>query len=161
MNAFCTIFRAWPVSPGLGAELGRKMTDNGRNFKYHFYKCCSPLKRPPPCEGHPHMSPTVHVCSNGANRRVSATHDQCAAPKFARLSRAYIRKHKSQFVVSVLGRFPAKLGPKTPLDGPGSKKGVENNRNHPRRPIITPFRDHFLFDHQNSNIKSSFTSYPV
>ncbi len=33
---------------------------------------------------------------------------------------------------SVFGRFPAKLGPKTPLNGPGSKHGAERTYNQPR-----------------------------
>ena len=66
------------------------------------------------------------------------------------LTRTYIRKLTSIFWFwSVLGRFSAKLGPKTPLNGSGSKNGVERTQNQPRRPIIVPFRDHFLSGHQN------------
>ncbi len=48
-----------------------------------------------------------------------------------------------------LGSFPAKLGPKTPLNRSGSKTGLERTGNQPRKPILIPFRDHCLFDHQN------------
>ncbi len=34
---------------------------------------------------------------------------------------------------SVFGRFPAKLGPRTPSDGSGSKKGAERTYDQPRR----------------------------
>jgi hypothetical protein len=51
--------------------------------------------------------------------------------------------------VSVLGRFPAKLGPGTPLNKSGSKNGAERTSNQPQRPILIPCRDHFLIDQQN------------
>ncbi len=43
-------------------------------------------------------------------------------------------------LVSVLGRFPAKLGPKTPLNRSGSTNGVECTKNQHRRPILIPSR---------------------
>ncbi len=60
----------------------------------------------------------------------------------------------------LFGRFPAKLGPKTPLNGSGSKNGAERTYNQPRRPIQIPFRDQCLFDHKKYNLKSSQKSYP-
>ena len=42
------------------------------------------------------------------------------------------------------GRFPAELGPETRSTGSGSKNGAERTQNQPRRPILRPFRDHFL-----------------
>ena len=44
------------------------------------------------------------------------------------------RKLKSRLKFwPVFGRFPAKLGPRTPLNGPGSKNGAERTYNQPRR----------------------------
>ncbi len=60
-----------------------------------------------------------------------------------------------------MGCFPAKLGPKTLLNGSGSTNYVERTKNQPRRPIRIPFRDHFLFDHQNQKLKSSHKSNPA
>ncbi len=37
MGAFCTIFRAWPVGAGLGANFGRDMTENGQNLNYSLF----------------------------------------------------------------------------------------------------------------------------
>ena len=59
-----------------------------------------------------------------------------------------------------MGRFPAKRSPKTPLNGSGSKNGAERTSNQTWRQITMPFRDHFLFDHQNRNLKSSHKSDP-
>ncbi len=64
-------------------------------------------------------------------------------------TRPYIRKVKILICVLVLGRFPAKLSPKTPLNGPGSNNDVERTQNQPRRPILMPFRNECLVDHQN------------
>jgi hypothetical protein len=44
----------------------------------------------------------------------------------------------------VFGRFPAELGPETRSNGSGSKNVAERTQNWPRRPILRPFRDHFL-----------------
>ena len=52
-------------------------------------------------------------------------------------------------VSSCSGRSPAKLGPKTPPDGSGSKDGVERTQTPPRRPIMKPPRDLILSEHQN------------
>ncbi len=43
----------------------------------------------------------------------------------------------------VFGRFPAKLCPRTPPDGPGSKNGAERTEAKPRTPIRMSFRDLF------------------
>ena len=44
------------------------------------------------------------------------------------------RKLKSRLKFwSVFGRFPAKLGPRTPLNGSGLKNGAEGTYNEPRR----------------------------
>ncbi len=51
------------------------------------------------------------------------------------------------------GRFPAELGPETPLFGSGSKNGAEITLNDPRGPILRPFRDHFLVRTHNQNLK--------
>jgi hypothetical protein len=55
----------------------------------------------------------------------------------AMLRGTHTRKLKSMlFVVSsTFDRFPAKLGPKTPPDGPVSKTGAERASNQPRKPI--------------------------
>jgi hypothetical protein len=45
---------------------------------------------------------------------------------------------------AVLGRFFAAVGPKTPLNGSGSKNGAECTTKQPRKPIIRPFRGSFL-----------------
>ncbi len=60
-----------------------------------------------------------------------------------------------------MGRFPAKLGPTTPLTRSGSKIGIERTSNQLQRPIRIPLRDQILFDHQNYNLQSSHKSYPV
>ncbi len=39
-----------------------------------------------------------------------------------------------------LGRFSAKLGPKTPLKRRGSSCSAGCSKNQPRRPILRPFR---------------------
>ncbi len=44
----------------------------------------------------------------------------------------------------VFGRFPAKLGPRSPLNGPGSKKCAERTYIPPRRWIIMPLRYIFI-----------------
>ncbi len=53
-------------------------------------------------------------------------------------------KSRLKFLVA-LGRFPAKLGPRTPVNGSGSKNGAELTYNQLRRWIRMSFRDH----HQN------------
>ncbi len=45
--------------------------------------------------------------------------------------------------------FSTKLGPKTPLNGSGSKNGVEPTKYQPRMRIRMPICDHVLFEHQN------------
>ncbi len=57
--------------------------------------------------------------------------------------------NKNKYVYLVFGRFPAELGPKTRSNGSGSKNGAECTQNEPRRPIIKPFRDHFLIRTHN------------
>ncbi len=51
------------------------------------------------------------------------------------------------------GRFPAELGPETPLIGSGSKHGAEIIHNYPQGPILRPFRDHVLIRTNNQNLK--------
>ncbi len=58
----------------------------------------------------------------------------------AQLTSGLDRKLKSRLKFwSVLGRFPAQLGPKTPPDGSGSKNGAERTQNPPMKPIRMPF----------------------
>ncbi len=53
----------------------------------------------------------------------------------------------------VFGRFPAGLGPETPLNGSGSKNDAERTQNYPRRLIRRPCRDHFdMFRELNSGL---------
>ena len=42
-------------------------------------------------------------------------------------------------IFQVFGRFPAKLGPKTPLERRGSSCSAGCSKNQPRRPILRPF----------------------
>ena len=55
-----------------------------------------------------------------------------------------------EYVITIIililffGRFPAELGPETFLNESGAENGAEITQNYPRRPILRPFRDHFL-----------------
>ncbi len=51
----------------------------------------------------------------------------------------------------VFGRFPAKLGPKTPLERRGSSCSAGCTKNQPRRPILRPFRGNLNSDFTPSN----------
>ncbi len=56
----------------------------------------------------------------------------------------------------VFGRFPAKLGPKTPPERRGSSCSAGCSTNQPRRPILRPFRGGSVEgagDSLNTNIK--------
>ena len=60
------------------------------------------------------------------------------------LGRDYIKKLKYQFEFwPVLDSFPTKLGPKTPLNGSGSKNNAERTYNQPNILILLQFRDIF------------------
>ncbi len=50
----------------------------------------------------------------------------------------------------VFGRFPAELGPETRSNGSGLKNGADRTQHWARRPILRPFRDHFLVRTHNS-----------
>ncbi len=63
--------------------------------------------------------------------------------------------HKIYNVYLVFGRFSAELGPETRSNGSGSKNGAERTQNKPQRPIIRPFRDHFLVRTHNPGIQAA------
>ncbi len=70
------------------------------------------------------------------------------------LSLPSIKKGNNKFNLYLfLGRFPAELGPETRYNGSGSKNGAERTQNWPRRPILKPFRDHFLVRTRNLKFK--------